>query len=160
MINEFRGKYYFLSNFYEVPVIYENITYQNNEAAFQSAKVTDHNQRLSFSHLNPSQAKSKGRHVQLRHDWDFIKEEIMYEICKAKFIQNDDLRLKLIATGDEHLEEGNTWGDKIWGTVNSKGQNKLGKILMRVRDELKSNRRCLLCGNLRKELILYEDMYR
>ena len=137
MINEFRGKYYFLSNFYEVPVTYENITYQNNEAAFQSAKVVDYDKRLSFAHLNPSQAKSKGRHVQLRHGWDIIKEEIMYEICKAKFTQNEDLRLKLITTGDEYLEEGNTWGDKIWGTVNGKGQNKLGKILMRVREELK-----------------------
>lgn len=137
MINEFRGKYYFLSNFYEAPVIYENITYLNNEAAFQSAKITDYDKRLSFAHLSPSQAKSKGRHVQLRYGWDIIKEEIMYEICKAKFIQNEDLKLKLIATGDEHLEEGNTWGDKIWGTVNGKGQNKLGKILMKVREELK-----------------------
>lgn len=41
MIKEFRGKYYFLSNFYEAPITYEGITYQNNEAAFQSAKVLD-----------------------------------------------------------------------------------------------------------------------
>jgi ribA/ribD-fused uncharacterized protein len=134
MINEFRGKYYFLSNFYEVPITYEGITYQNNEAAFQSAKVADYNKRLSFANLNPSQAKSKGRRVQLRHGWDLIKEEIMYEICKAKFEQNEELRQKLLDTGDQHLEEGNTWGDRIWGTVNGKGQNKLGKILMRVRD--------------------------
>ena len=66
MINEFRGKYYFLSNFYEVPVTYENITYQNNEAAFQSAKVIDHNKRLQFANLNPAQAKSKGRRLTLR----------------------------------------------------------------------------------------------
>lgn len=37
---------------------------------------------------------------------------------------------------DEHLEEGNTWGDTIWGTVDGVGENRLGKILMRVRDEL------------------------
>ena len=41
MIKEFRGKYYFLSNFYEAPITYEGITYQNIEAAFQSAKVLD-----------------------------------------------------------------------------------------------------------------------
>ena len=135
MINEFRGKYFFLSNFYNAPVVYEGITYQNNEAAFQSAKVTDYDKRLQFANLDPSQAKRKGRNVTLRHGWDNIKEEIMYEICKAKFVQNADLRVKLLKTNDQHLEEGNTWGDKIWGTVNGKGQNKLGKILMRVREE-------------------------
>lgn len=61
----------------------------------------------------------------------------MYEICKAKFSQNEELRNRLIETGDEHLEEGNTWGDRIWGTVNGIGENRLGKILMRVREKLK-----------------------
>ena len=137
MIKEFRGKNYFLSNFYEAPVTWNGITYQNNEAAFQSAKTTDEKTRASFASLNPSKAKSKGRHVQLRHDWEKVKFDIMYEICFAKFSKNEDLREKLLATGDQHLEEGNTWGDKIWGTVNGKGQNNLGKILMRVRDELR-----------------------
>ena len=52
-------------------------------------------------------------------------------------MQNAELRIKLLETGNEHLEEGNTWGDRIWGTVNGVGQNRLGKILMRVREELK-----------------------
>ena len=60
----------------------------------------------------------------------------MYEIVLAKFTQNPDLKEKLLATGDESLEEGNTWGDTIWGTVDGVGENRLGKILMRVRDEL------------------------
>lgn len=62
----------------------------------------------------------------------------MYEICKAKFSQNEELRNRLLATGDEQLEEGNTWGDRIWGTVNGIGENRLGNILMRVREELRS----------------------
>ena len=49
MINEFRGKYYFLSNFYNTPVTWDGITYQNNEAAFQSAKVLDKSVREKFS---------------------------------------------------------------------------------------------------------------
>lgn len=138
MINEFRGKCYFLSNFYSAPVEYEGIVYQNNEAAFQSAKTTNYETRLKFANLDPSSAKGKGRRIQLRHGWDIIKFDIMYEIVKAKFSQNEELKQKLIDTGNEHLEEGNTWGDKIWGTVNGKGQNNLGKILMRVRKELKS----------------------
>lgn len=136
-INEFRGKYYFLSNFFEIPVTYEGIIYRNNEAAFQAAKVTDVAIREKFSELDPSSAKRKGRHVQLRHGWDQIKFNIMYEIVKAKFEQNIELKEKLLSTGDSYLEEGNTWGDRIWGTVSGKGQNNLGKILMRVREELR-----------------------
>lgn len=137
MINQFRGKYYFLSNFYNAPVTYEGITYQNNESAFQSAKVISHDIRLKFANLDPSSAKRKGRHIQLRYDWEKVKFNIMYEIVKTKFTQNKDLQNKLLATEGEELQEGNTWGDRIWGTVNGKGQNYLGKILMRVREELR-----------------------
>ena len=137
-IKEFRGKYFFLSNFFETPVTWQGITYQNNEAAFHSAKVINQKNRQSFASLNPSKAKSKGRHVQLRNDWEKIKDNIMYEICYCKFSQNEELKKKLIATGNALLVEGNTWGDKYWGVCNGTGKNKLGKILMRVREELKS----------------------
>lgn len=140
MINEFRGQYYFLSNFYSANVEWNGIKYLNNEAAFQSAKTLDLNVRQKFANLNPSTAKRKGRHIQLRHDWEKVKYEIMYEIVRAKFTQNEDLKLKLLSTGEEYLEEGNSWGDRIWGTVNGKGQNNLGKILMRVRNEIRNNK--------------------
>ena len=38
-ISEFRGEYYFLSNFYSAPVTYNGMCFENNEAAFQAAKV-------------------------------------------------------------------------------------------------------------------------
>lgn len=34
------------------------------------------------------------------------------------------------------LEEGNTWGDRTWGTVDGVGQNLLGHVLMTVRSVL------------------------
>lgn len=136
-IKEFRGKYYFLSNFSNAPVEYNGITYLNNEAAFQSMKTMNIRKREQFANLDPSTAKRKGRNVILRNDWEKVKEQIMYEICKNKFSQNEDLKIKLLETGDQYLEEGNTWGDKEWGTYKGVGKNKLGKILMRVRDELR-----------------------
>jgi len=43
-IDKFDGEYRFLSNFYDAPVWYEGLLYQNNEAAFQAAKnVADDN---------------------------------------------------------------------------------------------------------------------
>ena len=137
MINQFRGEHYFLSNFYESDVFYKGITYKNNEAAFQAQKTLDFNEQLKFANLEPKVAKSKGRRVQLRPDWEIVKYQIMYEICLNKFMQNQDLKQKLLNTGDEYLEEGNTWGDKIWGTVNGKGKNHLGLILMRVRENIR-----------------------
>lgn len=137
MINNFRGKYYFLSNFYSSNVEYEGLTYLNNESAFQSAKLKEVKDREEFCSLDPSTAKRKGRHVKLRDDWEEVKYNIMHDIVYAKFSQNLDLKKKLLATEGEYLEEGNTWGDKIWGTVNGIGENNLGKILMQVREELR-----------------------
>lgn len=137
VIDSFRGEYFFLSNFCEVPIMYDGITYLNNEAAFQAQKTLNKEQRLDFATLNPSQAKKKGRSVSLRPDWEEIKINVMYEICKAKFTQNENLKRSLLNTGNAELIEGNNWGDKIWGQVNGIGENNLGKILMKIREELK-----------------------
>ena len=137
MINSFKDKYYFMSNFYECPVTYEGISYKNNEAAFQAQKCNDKAERQKFSNLNPTEAKKLGRTVNLRKDWEGVKVNIMKELVTAKFEQNADLREKLISTGSEYLEEGNTWGDRVWGTVDGKGANLLGKILMEVRENMR-----------------------
>lgn len=136
MVNNFTGKYRFLSNFYIAPVMFEGQLFQNNEAAFQAAKVTDKAEREKFTTMNPSEAKRAGRHVALRKDWENVKTDIMYQICLDKFTRNPSLRESLLKTGNEKLEEENTWGDRIWGTVDGKGENRLGKILMRIRQEI------------------------
>lgn len=138
MITSFKDKYFFLSNFYEVPVIFDGIKYQNNEAAFQAQKCIDPKERSKFSELNPSEAKKLGRKIELRSDWEDVKVDLMKKIVFAKFTQNPDLTLELLNTKDEELVEGNNWNDKIWGKVNGEGQNLLGKILMEVREEIRS----------------------
>lgn len=138
-ITFFRDDYFFLSNFYEVPITYNGIIYRSSEAAFQSMKTKDESLRKDFANLTPNESKKLGRKVKLREDWEDVKVDIMYEIVKQKFIQNPDLKDKLIATGNAYLEEGNTWGDKVWGTVNGEGFNHLGFILMKIREELKES---------------------
>ena len=59
MISAFRGKYYFLSNFYAAPVVWDGVSYKNNEAAFQSAKV-GREYRQEFAELTASEAKKLG----------------------------------------------------------------------------------------------------
>ena len=135
VISEFSGKYYFLSNFFPAHVTYGGVRFQNNEAAFQSAKCPS--RKNEFAKLSPSEAKRLGRRVELREDWEEVKDNVMYEICKAKFQQNRHLADRLLRTGNQKLVEGNTWGDKIWGMCNGIGENRLGKILMKIRDEIR-----------------------
>lgn len=143
MINEFRGKHCFLSNFYGAPITYDGILYQNNEAAFQAAKVANKNDRVEFSLLPPNEAKRLGRRVKLRDDWESIKFGIMREIVRSKFDQNPGLAKKLIETDNDCLIEGNTWHDNTYGNCschkckNIIGKNMLGKILMEERERLR-----------------------
>lgn len=141
-IDSFRGRYAFLSNFYDIPVTYEGLTYANNEAAFQAAKCIRTEDRKQFIYLSPGDAKRLGRKIHLRPDWEQVKHQVMADIVEAKFIQNEDLGESLLATGDAYLEEGNTWGDRIWGTVNGQGANMLGIILMETRRKLREKERC------------------
>lgn len=139
MINCFDGKYMFLSNFYESPIKDDQgIEYPTVEHYFQAAKTLDENERrMIAAAATPGQAKRMGRAVTLRSDWEAVKSYYMELGLRLKF-QNPDLAAKLIATGDEELIEGNTWGDRIWGVYNGEGENRLGKLLMKIRDELKT----------------------
>lgn len=134
-ITEFKGNNFFLSNFFVVPVFYQGIRFESSEAAYQAAKCPERMQE--FCGLSPQKAKRLGRRVELRHDWEEVKCDVMYQICKAKFLQNPSLARRLIETEDAELVEGNTWGDQVWGVCNGVGDNNLGKILMRIRHELR-----------------------
>lgn len=141
MIKEFKNQYFFLSNFYEYPIYYNKLVFCNAEAAFQAQKAMNEKDQYKFINLNASQARKLGKTVQLRKDWEEIKDNVMYEIVKRKFTINKELQQKLLETKEEELIEGNWWHDTYWG-VDSKtgiGQNKLGKILTKVREEVKNN---------------------
>ena len=141
-INCFRNEYYFLSNFWDAPVTYQGLTYQNAEAAFQAQKCVNPEEKPQFTALRSNEAKRLGRHVTLRPDWEAVKLPIMEEIVRAKFTQNQDMKQQLLATGNLVLEEGNGWHDTFWGVDLKTGaeENHLGRILMLVREELREER--------------------
>lgn len=136
MINKFVGEYKFLSNMYPCIIEVEGQKYPSAEHAFQAMKSLDSNDRLAMSVCrSPEEAKQAGKLLNLRSDWEQVKVNLMYEILKKKF-SNPELAQKLRSTEGEELIEGNTWGDKFWGVYKGQGENHLGKLLMKVREEI------------------------
>lgn len=134
-IKGFFEQYRWLSNFHPCTIFHCGYIFKSTEAAYQASKVSYH-EMGQFQSLNPSEAKKLGRIIPLRSDWEKVKDEVMYEILVQKF-SNLELRLLLLETGDRYLEETNWWGDTYWGVCKGKGQNKLGKILMKIREKIK-----------------------
>ena len=137
-IDYFDGEYAFLSNFYPAKVSFDGMDYPNNEAAFQAQKCPERRAEFVALGQQPGKQKRLGRKVPLRPDWENVKDEVMRALCICKFAQNPHLAQKLLATGNAELVEGNYWNDYYWGVCNGTGQNKLGKILMEVREELRN----------------------
>lgn len=83
----------------------------------------------------------KKQKLAIRADWNNVRDEMMLKALRAKFSQNAELRQLLLETGDQILVE--NFSDSYWssGKVNSdgsfSGQNKLGRLLMQVRNELR-----------------------
>lgn len=142
-IMQFRGEYLFLSNFYQGNVFkYKGCIFNNTEAPFHAEKCIS--RIKEFEMIRPYDAKKLGREVSLRNDWEKVKDQVMYDVCYAKFTQDNRLKEKLLATGDRELIEGNSHGDRCWGMTFSKytnswvGENRLGIVLMQLREDLKT----------------------
>jgi ribA/ribD-fused uncharacterized protein len=145
VIDHFAGEYAFLSNFYyPAEVVYDGETYRTTEHAYQASKVLSKDYRQKIKNTSrASEAKKLGKKkamakagVKLRDDWDNIKLDVMFDLLRQKF-QHPELKKKLLDTGDAELIEGNWWGDYFWGTVQGEGENHLGRLLMKVRSELR-----------------------
>lgn len=145
----FFQEFAFLSNFFEAPLVYKGLNWPTSEHAYQAMKSEDPGVWTYFTLLGtPGEAKRSGGKITLRSNWEQLKDDFMYEIVLAKFEQNEDLKQKLLATGNRKLVELNYWGDKYWGMVhdangNLVGKSKLGEVLMRIRSNLRGEGLCL-----------------
>ena len=143
VIKNFRGEYYFLSNMYPCEIRVHDLVFLNSESLFQALKFRKNRELVQrFCGIDGFTAKSLGKKIRLSStaikEWNEFRITAMEKAVRAKFVQNPDLAKKLLATGDAELVEENTWNDTFWGVCNGIGQNNLGKILMKIRNELKS----------------------
>ncbi len=133
MINRFEGEYAFLSNFWKES---DGLTLEHR---FQAAKTDrDHEKAQILAAPTPAKAKYYGRSCTLRPDWERAKDDVMLELLREKF-KDSDLAKQLLDTGDDVLIEGNWWNDRYWGVdlKTGTGKNVLGKMLMRVRLDIR-----------------------
>ena len=138
MIDFFNGNYRFLSNFWLSPFVHESVQYISVEHAYQAWKMLYTVDFLKvITAPTPGEAKKLGRVLTLHSlaTDERAKVTAMKTFVNAKFIQNPDLMRQLLETGEQELVEGNNWNDTFWGVCQGKGENRLGHILMALRDE-------------------------
>ena len=152
IIQSFKGPHAYLSNFYVINIhIADKVNpthmklWRTSEHMYMASKTTNPvvQETIRCMHT-PEQAKRYARKVQLRPNWDTYKFGLMLRILTLKFTLNQECHDKLLLTGDDELIEGNYWHDNCWGDCNcskchqTQGQNHLGKLLMQVRNTLRS----------------------
>jgi len=141
IINGFQGEYRFLSNFWPCYIVYNNMLYPSAEHAYQAAKVESPGLKSMIKDCHtPAEAKDylETHDIKPDHDWTIEKKlMVMEQLLMIKFGGKESLLTRaLLATGDAALIEGNDWNDTFWGVCNNIGENNLGRILMKVREEL------------------------
>lgn len=136
-IDRFVGDFAFLSNFFPSTIMIDGVIFKTAEHAYQAQKaITDKDVEIIAGAATPGAAKTLGRKIAIRPDWDSIKVDVMRLILREKF-KNPILRELLLMTGDAELVEGNEWNDTWWGICRGKGHNHLGILLQEIREEIK-----------------------
>ena len=141
----FQEEYRFLSNFDPTPLVYGGLQIKTAEHLYNALKTNSLEEALHVLDApTPGQAKTRGRKVTLKDDWETVKYDAMRTSIGVKFIGNLSLASKLVETGDKELIEANDWHDNCWGSCycgrpscESDGENNLGKLLMALREDLR-----------------------
>lgn len=136
----FSGRYRFLSNFWACNgIAVAGEWYPTVEHAYQASKCARAADRQMIRcAATPGIAKQFGGLVTRMQSWDIVRLSVMLSLLRMKFSDaNPDLWRALLDTGEAELIEGNHWHDHFWGVCRGEGQNHLGRLLMRVRDEMR-----------------------
>ena len=136
----FNGEYEFLSNSYNCQIYddKDELTYSNIESALIAQKSKDFGTRRKFTRLNAMKARKKESSIPDNYEWEDNKDKIMYSFIVDKFKKGSSLADKLIKTGNKILINAVSYPDEYYGVHYGKGENKLGKMLMKRREELLS----------------------
>ena len=146
----------YLSNWYLSDFKVDSIQFSSMEQYMMYKKAIVFNDTKIAKEIlettDVSKIKALGRQVSNYNDtyWNGVRQIIIYKGLFEKFSQNEDLKKRLLNTGNDILAECAVQ-DKIWGIGISmkdvtrwniekwRGQNLLGFALMMVREDLLRN---------------------
>lgn len=141
------------SNWYKCKFTIDGIEFSSSEQYFMYMKAVTFKDDVSAKKILATDdlpaIKALGKGVMGFDSaiWNGLRQLIMYDAVKAKFLQNENLKAILLSTGDAVLAEC-AKSDLVWGiglhenkpevydTNKWHGQNLLGFTLMKVREEL------------------------
>jgi N-glycosidase YbiA len=130
------------SNFSAHKFMLDGLEWRTTEHYFQAMKFAGHPEHIEALRQMPSPMQvakaGRSRARPLRPDWEEVKDDIMRQALRAKFTQHPEIQKILLETGHKELIE-NTTKDHYWGCGSTgMGKNMLGKLLMELRDELRT----------------------
>lgn len=133
-----------LDNFSAFGLTMDGKYFQTSEHAFQYLKFINNNYELS-ERIRNAYSPNEARNIAQENrsckptNWKDIKYKNMEKVLKLKVEQNPIVKKKLLQTSDYIIAEYCTDQDTEWGLDNNNnGENNLGKIWMKIRNELKN----------------------
>ena len=130
------------SNFSKFPIDVNGNLWRTSEHFFQAQKSLDMDYRMAV--LNTKTAHDvvklgRGDSLNKRQDWYEIRDNVMRFIVWKKIQQHPTILEILMSTDNKTIIERADYDD-YWGDgMDGKGENMLGKILMEIRDEIRTN---------------------
>ena len=144
VIGFYPREFYCFDNFSSFKVKYDGYLYSSVEEAYQALGFKEsapdiYKEIINCYSAHEAQKIAYANKDKRRKDWDEIKVGIMEELLRCKIEQNPYVKKKLLETKDYTIVEDSP-KDSFWGWGEDRnGNNQLGKLWMKLRDEIKNN---------------------
>ncbi|MFZ2252864.1 MAG: NADAR family protein [Minisyncoccia bacterium] len=139
----FTPRFYALDNFSAYSVDLWGNKFPTSEHAYQWRKYSDFHPNIANDILSATSAYATKKIADANKEKATATQDervvFMEIILRAKTKQHDKVKRTLLETGERLIIE-NAPHDEFWGIGSGTGQNMLGKIWMKLRDEINTEK--------------------